>query len=53
MKSNIYSASDEFESDLFDYEDYRVYIFSQKNLDKSNNNEDVAFIDVNKKDMIL
>lgn len=53
MKSNIYNADERFESDLFDYEDYRVYIFSQKNLDKSNNNEDVAFIDVNNKDMVL
>lgn len=53
MKSNIYNANGSSESDLFDYEDYRVFIFSQKNLDKSNNNEDVAFIETNKKDMVF
>lgn len=53
MKSNTYNANDTHESDIFDYEDYRVFIFSQKNFDKSTNNEDVAFIEVKQKDLVF
>ena len=45
MKSNIYNADVESLSDLFDWNGYRVFVFSQKNLDKSTNNEDIAFFD--------
>lgn len=38
------SASEHFEAKIFEWNDYRGYYFSQKNLDKSVNNEDVVFV---------
>ena len=45
MKSSdkYHLQADDSQFEIFDWEDYRICLFSQKNLDKSNKNEDCSF----------